>query len=88
MFKTKRDLIEIQDHYQSYKKNTKFRPLEQRYGVDMFVNHAMTHMIHEYSEIELSQGMENPTSGLKVINSMQETWRDLRQRMVSLFIGN
>jgi hypothetical protein len=32
----------------------------------MFVNHAMTHVIHEYCEIELSRGMENPTSGLKV----------------------
>jgi Leucine-rich repeat (LRR) protein len=87
-FETKRDLIAIQDHYQSNKKNTQFRCLEQRYAVDMFVNHAMTHVIHEYCEIELSQGVENSTSGLRVIIPRQETWRALRQRMLSLFIGN
>jgi hypothetical protein len=99
MFSTKRDLLEIQDYYQSNKQNTKFQPLEQRYVVDMFVNHAMTHMIHEHFEIELSlsRGMENPSSGLKVIIPTswskviiptQETWQALRQRIVSLFIGN
>jgi hypothetical protein len=97
MFTTKRDLIEIQDYYQSNNKDTKFQPLEQRYVLDMFVNHAMTHMIHEHFEIELSQGMENPFSGLKVIIPIsgskviiptQETWQALRQRIVSLFIGN
>jgi Leucine-rich repeat (LRR) protein len=87
MFKTKRDLIAIQDHYQSNKKNTQFRHLEQRYVVDMFVNHAMTHVIHEYCEIELLQGMENSTSGLKVIIPRQETWRALRQQLISSFIG-
>jgi Leucine-rich repeat (LRR) protein len=101
MFETKRDLIAIQDHYQSNKNNTKFRPLEQRYVVDMFVNHAMTHMTHmitDYDEIELSQGMENSNSGLKVniptqerwravIIQMQEKWQDLRLR-VSSDIGN
>jgi hypothetical protein len=79
MFKTKRDLIAIQDHYQSNKKNTQFRHLEQRYVVDMFVNHAMTHVIHEYCEIELSRGMENSASGLKVINPSQERWQAVRQ---------
>jgi len=88
MFKTKRDLIAIQDHYQSNKKSTQFCCLEQRYVVDIFVNHAMTHVIHEYCEIELSRGMENPISGLKVIIPTQETWRALRQRILSLFIGN
>jgi hypothetical protein len=74
MFNTNQDLIAIQDHYQSNKKNTQFRHLEQQYVVDMFVNHAMTHAIHAYCEIELSRGMENSTSRLKVIIPRQETW--------------
>jgi hypothetical protein len=85
MFKTKRDLIAIQDHYQSNKKNTQFRHLEQRYVVDMFVNHAMTHVIHEYCEIELSRGMENSASGLKVINPSQERWQVVRQLVEEKF---
>jgi hypothetical protein len=79
MFKTKRNLIAIQDDYQSNKNNTQFRHLEQRYVVDMFVNHVMTHVIHESCEIELSRGMENSASGLKVINPSQERWQAVRQ---------
>jgi hypothetical protein len=88
MFKTKRHLLKIQDHYKSNNKSTQFQQLEQRYEVNMFVNHAMTHMAHmidDFDEIELSRGMENSASGLKVINPSQERWQVVRQLVEEKF---